>query len=198
MFSKSWARNKNHCFQCDLSVLNMRFKIAERFNTNKEHQSVSPFFHSRLFQFRLHKIYLYIFDQAFELTAQRLDIARYRYSYRRLWFLQFSAATIRFVGWKIGSTTLLAQTSQLVSQSVSHLSNQKLESKQGDGGTILLAQSCSCILSFWRGFNSLIRTIRIKLSSSSFQKSGLSPILSSKVRWWSPTLGSLNTPLTCQ
>ena len=99
MFSKSWARNKNHCFQCDLSVLNMRFKIAERFNTNKEHQSVSPFFHSRLFQFRLHKIYLYIFDQAFELTAQRLDIARYRYSYRRLWFLSFSAATIRFVGW---------------------------------------------------------------------------------------------------
>ena len=77
----------------------MRFKIAERFNTNKEHQSVSPFFHSRLFQFRLHKIYLYIFDQAFELTAQRLDIARYRYSYRRLWSLSFSAATIRFVGW---------------------------------------------------------------------------------------------------
>ena len=73
-----------------------------------------------------------------------------------------TAATIRFVGWKIGSTTLLAK-------------------------------SCSCILSFWRGFNSLIRTIRIKLSSSSFQKSGLSPILSSKVRWWSTTLGSLNT-----
>ena len=61
-----------------------------------------------------------------------------------------TAATIRFVGWKIGSTTLLAK-------------------------------SCSCILSFWRGFNSLIRTIRIKLSSSSFQKSGLSSILSSKV-----------------
>ena len=67
-----------------------------------------------------------------------------------------TAATIRFVGWKIGSTTLLAK-------------------------------SCSCILSFWRGFNSLIRTIRIKLSSSSFQKSGLSPILSSEIRWCSPT-----------
>ena len=103
--------------------------------------------HSNLFQFRLNKIYLYIFDQASELTAQRLDVLA-EGRYRRLWFLSFS--TIRFVGWKIGSTTLLAK-------------------------------SCSCILSFWRGFNSLIRTIRIKLSSSSFQKSGLSSILSSKV-----------------